>query len=209
MGLALIATVAPAQSQDASTASCGDEASFVNPRDFRLRYSTSRLTGQFEDGKVNHLDPAMEWMDAGRFSEFELRHIDFLLQRWPNHYLALQALIRFERGGGRASPTKPAVCYFELAHMFAPKDANVLILQGIYFHGQNDEEMTERSWQEALAIDPDSADAHYNLGLLYFNTERFDASLHHATAAYNAGYPLPGLRNKLRRAGHWHNATSQ
>lgn len=185
--------------------SCGAASDWVRPKDFRLRGSTPQLRFSFEDGKVNHLDPAMSAMDQGRYDSFAIRNIDFLLQRWPNHYLALQALMRFESGGGQTFPSKPAICYFEYARQFVPKDANIWILQGIYFHKKENPGEAEMAWRNALEIDATLADAHYNLGLLYFDQGKYQEARTHAGAAYGAGYPLRGLKNKLVRAGQWSN----
>lgn len=48
-----------------------------------------------------------------------------------------------------------------------------------------------------------SAEIQYNLGLI--NLELGDATAAHANAraAYARGYPLPGLKNKLRKLGQW------
>lgn len=46
-----------------------------------------------------------------------------------------------------------------------------------------------------------SADIHYSLGLLNLKLKQLDDAEHHARRAYELGYPLPGLRNKLAAAG--------
>ena len=43
----------------------------------------------------------------------------------------------------------------------------------------------------------------YNLGLVYFALRKYDQSLLHAQKAYQAGFPLPGLRRKLSSVGKW------
>jgi tetratricopeptide (TPR) repeat protein len=48
-----------------------------------------------------------------------------------------------------------------------------------------------------------SAEIHYTLGLIYFELNDFDHSVEYAQKAYAKNYPLPGLQDKLRRAGHW------
>jgi tetratricopeptide (TPR) repeat protein len=48
-----------------------------------------------------------------------------------------------------------------------------------------------------------SAELHYTLGLIYFELNDFDHSVEYAQKAYAKNYPLPGLQDKLRRAGHW------
>jgi len=51
-----------------------------------------------------------------------------------------------------------------------------------------------------------SSEIQYNLGLI--NVELGDDAAAHANAlkAYGHGYPLPGLKNMLRKAGHWNEA---
>ena len=47
----------------------------------------------------------------------------------------------------------------------------------------------------------DSPEIHYFLGLAYLNLKDLDLASEHARRAYDLGYPLPGLRNKLAAAG--------
>jgi len=60
----------------------------------------------------------------------------------------------------------------------------------------------------ALASDPDSPDVNYNAGLLYFELEEYEMARKHAEKAYDSGYPLPALRNKLIAAGAWKDSQS-
>ena len=50
---------------------------------------------------------------------------------------------------------------------------------------------------------PDHPNLAYNIGLLQVDLKRYDAALTYAHRAYQAGFPLPGLRDKLKRAGVW------
>ena len=43
----------------------------------------------------------------------------------------------------------------------------------------------------------------YNIGLLLHDIKEYDKSLAHARKAYELGFELPGLRNKLKGSGHW------
>lgn len=47
-----------------------------------------------------------------------------------------------------------------------------------------------------------SAQLNYMLGLVLVDLGEFDAAREHARKAYELGYPLPGLRDRLARAGH-------
>ncbi len=97
------------------------------------------------------------------------------------------------------------VCYFQRANRFVPDDANIYILYGVYRHKAGDYEEAEISWKYALSIDNNSAEAHYNLGLLNLKLEKFPSAVKHARLAYDLGYPLPGLKGKLIEQGHWEN----
>ncbi len=186
-----------------------DEGIYCSPtvdrrmaKDYRMR-ETSLLRGKAADTYRSHVGPAIRRMDAGIYSRSVIGDLNFTLKRWPNHYLALQALIRFEAGGGAVDKYIPVLCYFEKAHHFVPDDANVLVLAGLFRYKSGRDEAAKELWKFALRIDPKSVDAHYNLGLLYFRLGQYSASLEHARTAYELGYPLPGLRRMLIDGGYW------
>lgn len=60
--------------------------------------------------------------------------------------------------------------------------------------------------QEAGVADPN---LQYIMGLAYFEVGVFDKSVEFAHLAYNSGYTLPGLKNKLVAAGHWRDPEHQ
>ena len=47
------------------------------------------------------------------------------------------------------------------------------------------------------------AEIHYFLGLVLARQKDYEAARVQAKEAYRRGYPLPGLRNQLKAAGHW------
>lgn len=49
----------------------------------------------------------------------------------------------------------------------------------------------------------ESAENHYHLGMLNLESADLNAGVAHATRAYDLGYPLPGLREKLLALGRW------
>ena len=51
--------------------------------------------------------------------------------------------------------------------------------------------------------EPQNANAHYNLGLAYFETGDYDTALAKARQARALGFPLPGLADKLKAKGKW------
>jgi len=57
----------------------------------------------------------------------------------------------------------------------------------------------------AIKYAPNNFEAHYNLGLLYLDTKRPNKALEQAKIAYRGGYPLEGLKMRLKDAGVWPN----
>ena len=49
----------------------------------------------------------------------------------------------------------------------------------------------------------ESAEFHYNFGLLYIDLENYTEAREQAELAYAKGAPFPGLKNKLTRLGEW------
>ncbi|HCB14326.1 MAG TPA: hypothetical protein DEP36_12275 [Gammaproteobacteria bacterium] len=68
---------------------------------------------------------------------------------------------------------------------------------------------SERKMKEALELllrfdkvkQQPSAEVEYFLGHTYLDLGLYDDAKRHADKAYQLGYPLPGLKNKLRRIG--------
>ena len=183
--------------------SCPPIEDVMARKDYRLRESTHILRVQAKDTYRSHVAPAVSRITSGDFSTPVIDDLNFTLARWPNHYPALLALIDFVQAGGRTDKYVQVSCYFQRANRFVPDDANVYVLYGIYQQRRNQEALAEASWKQALIVNEDAVEAHYNLGLLYFRRKDFDRSSEHAKIAYEMGYPLPGLRRNLARVGRW------
>ncbi len=56
---------------------------------------------------------------------------------------------------------------------------------------------------KAEELAKDNPQLHYNVGLLYFELKEYDKSMANAKIAYEQGFNLPGLKDKLTRAGKW------
>ena len=52
------------------------------------------------------------------------------------------------------------------------------------------------------ALEGNSAELHYTLGLVLVELHDYAGATEHAEKAYAMGYPLPGLKERLARAGH-------
>jgi len=47
------------------------------------------------------------------------------------------------------------------------------------------------------------------MGLIYFDLKDYDKALSFAHRAYGSGFPLPGLRDKLKKVGKWQEAVAR
>ena len=142
-------------------------------------------------------------MQEGEYTRLVRADIEFLLRAWPNHYPGLEVLVRYDLAGGSAHDLDSTECLFARARRFAPDDINVLLVQAYYYWKSGETEEALRSYESALQIDVRSTDANYLIGLLYFEMGRYAEADRHAQIAYDQGYPLPGLMNKLKQAGQW------
>jgi tetratricopeptide (TPR) repeat protein len=132
--------------------------------------------------------------------------IDYTLRAFPNHSGALMSMVRL---GDKEKTVKPSgsrytvECWLYRAVRFRDDDATVKMIYANYLakKGRNAEALKQLN--EAVQRGEDSANLQYNIGLVYFNLGKFDEALNYAHSAYQAGFPLPGLRDKLKKAGKW------
>lgn len=175
---------------------------YTNPRD---------RAGQLEIVEEHHFTERVRALQH----EQTLNNLEYTLGRFPNHHQALYAMIRYATEAvfaqrakrewermyrGRESP--PPECYLQRAMDFAPDDHQVRILTGLYYHRVDEYEKAQTAYKEAINMAPESAEAHYNYGLLLTDMERYDPAREHARTAYELGYPLEGLRRQLASAGY-------
>jgi len=135
-----------------------------------------------------------------------LADIDYTVRAFPNHHRALYSIIRLsgqQRGRRMLDQWRtPPECYLQRAIHFAPEDHRSYILFGIFLHQQERYGRAEEMYQRALELQPGSPETHYNLGLTLLERGSYDQARQHAREAYERGYPLPGLRERLRAAGY-------
>lgn len=132
--------------------------------------------------------------------------IDFALRYFPNHIRALNSMAQLARREKSDHPRGARYgmdCWFDRAVRFAPDDNQVRLLYGIWLAKKGERALAlEQLDQVREAVDR-SPSMSYNLGLAYCETEDFDKALDAAHEAYTQGFNLPGLRNRLTKAGKW------
>lgn len=205
--LLLLALSVPLNAVAQATDGCGSLQNGYGPYDYT---NSEHFVIKLPIVERAHFDSGVErlvgHMAKGNGSAMLAGDIDYTLRAFPNHHRALYTMLRYyvemvPRGSVRLRYS--AECYFARAIQFAPTDPSARLLQGIYFLKVDHPEDARTSFESALELAPESAETHYNAGLGYVELKEYNLALEHALKAYELGYPLMGLKNKLKRAGAW------
>lgn len=166
-------------------------------------YYASAGTQLLSNVETYHIGPALEKLRA-RYYESAYGDVAFILGYFPNHPQGLILMTQLcEHWKSPKCEPEIMLDVFERAVAVNPNVAATYVLRGIYLDRLKRIPDAVASLEKALSLDPDSVNAHYNLGLIYFEAKQFDRANAHAQTAYRLGAPLPGLRDKLKKAGHW------
>jgi len=160
--------------------------------------------GQIEG---NHFDAQTEALVRGITSGvYPGTDIEFLVRYVPNHPRGLAALVRLsfrDRTPKPAGMTLGVECYLVRALIFKPGDAEVEKIYGTYLAKQGRYKESLGHFKAAESAAPGDILIAYNLGLVYFELKDYEQARSYAQRAYAGGVSLPGLRDKLAKAGQW------
>ena len=169
------------------------------PYDYRVgHYRMKQVEG-------NHLSPDVVNLVKGQTGNIGA-DLDFVLRYFPNHHVALFAMFRLGEKEKRSRPLGAnyvVECYFKRALMFRDDDAVVRTIYASYLYKAGKKAEALNQLNKAVQLGEDSPNINYNIGLIYFDLHEYDKALSFAHRAYGSGFPLPGLRDKLKRAGKW------
>lgn len=198
--LFLVTATGSASAQVVAGGACGTLDNAFGPFDYRTDKNKLGIVERF------HFTPSVEALKAGKSGNLG-GDLDYTLRAFPNHHRALMSMMKF---GLREKVAKPhgvqftLECYMQRAETFRPTDGMVKIIYGLYLLKTGRTQDAIGKLDAARGLDENDPNVHYNLGLAYVELGNYDRALASAHRAYAAGYPLPGLRDKLKRAGKWH-----
>ena len=147
-----------------------------------------------ENVEKYHLNQGVEKVRQGKY-EYAWSEFAFMLHYFPNHPKALQQAANLSIQ--MESPDR-AERQFERAIRLYPNEAETHALYGIFLHNLKKYELAIEEYKKAIALNSHVIDYHYNLGLAYFALKDYQNARIEAEIAYNKGYPLPGLKDKLK-----------
>lgn len=177
---------------------CGSLSNAYGPFDYRDPEARGRPLYLVES---THFTTDVETLRRGASGPIA-GDIDYTLRAFPNHHRALNSVARYALQGGRFlnEQIPSADCYFKRAVAFRPDDEVVRMLYGNYLVKRGDRAEAERQYEEALRLAPTSPEINYNAGLFYVSKGNLARAKELAKVAYDSGYPLPGLKNKIAAA---------
>ncbi|MEO8027614.1 MAG: ABC transporter permease [Bryobacteraceae bacterium] len=131
---------------------------------------------------------------------------DYTLRAFPNHYQALKAIdeVEFRLKNPKVPGLNWSVnCYFLRASGFRPDDGLVRALYGAYLARRGKAAQARLELDRATELTPNSINVESHVAWSYFAIGDWADAEKHARLAYEYGYALPGLRDKLKAKGHW------
>lgn len=194
----------PVQQPSAGCGRLDREVNAIGPVDYR---TVSPYTISFVE--VRHFDRGVETLKKG-IKATVAGDIAYTLRAFPNHPRALRSVAELQRRNGGVTPPDlgySAECWFDRAIAFRPDDIDVRVVYSFELirDGKVEQARPHVIHAEKLidALATPNPRWNYNIGLLLHDIKEFDRSLAHARKAYELGFELPGLRNKLKGSGHW------
>ena len=152
-----------------------------------------------------HFTQQVETLTRGKSSTIG-GDIAYTLRVIPNHPRALKSAAAYERRRGPAAVKEMGYsveCFFDRAVSFRSADPMVRIVVATELIRRGQKDVAREHLVVAEQNASESATIFYNLGLLYFELGDYERSMAFAKRAYELGLDLPGLRQKLTKAGKW------
>ncbi len=168
-------------------------------------YTNSEYKRFLQIVEEHHFTPNIESLRYGNSGTLG-GELSYTLMMFPNHHRALAAFGKLSLRDKTLKPVgaKYSVeCFFDRAIRFKPRDGIVRMVYGNYLLKAGQTDKATEQLKEAIHLQPEDPTVNYNLGLLYVQKKDYEQAIIYAKKAYELGFPLPGLKNKLMEAGKW------
>lgn len=169
--------------------------------DYYRARSTAEMSTLLGNVEKFHIGPGLEKMQQGSHY-YAYQDFEFVLRYFPNHPRGL-ALISELCDVRWKDARCDSDAWFRKALEVNPNAPQTYLVNGVHEHRLSRYPEAIESYKRAIVLDPRSGNAHYNLGLVYFEQKQFEPANRHAQIAYALGMPFPALRDRLTQAGQW------
>jgi tetratricopeptide (TPR) repeat protein len=196
--LALSALAAGAQEAPAACGPLRQEGQY-GPFDYRTDRDKLKVVEQF------HFTPQVETLIKGQSGPIG-GDLDYTLRAFPNHHRALLATIRL---GKREQTPQPhgmqysVECWLIRAVRFREDDTTARMIYARFLAQAGRKAEAHEQLKSVEKVAQANPFTHYNLGLIYFEMQDYDAALREAKLARDLGFPHTDLRDELVKAGRW------
>lgn len=199
---ALLALAVSADLRAATSNYCGELQNAFGPFDYRKRAESAN---SFYLVEMAHFTPDVENGVKGNTGSVG-SDLDYTLRAIPNHHRGLATLASLalrEHTVQIAGMRYPVECWFLRALRLAPDDGAVYASYGSYLFSLGKTEKAAQLFKQGISYEPENPTLNYNMGLIAFKQHDYGQAKAYAQKAYAAGFPLPGLKNKLVEAKQW------
>lgn len=122
----------------------------------------------------------------------------------PSHpFWAKMAMVLARVDYNRGKTAHAIATLYKIAEQVPTLAESYTVLGAYLFREKKFAEAREVLERGIETVDKPTAEMHYFLGLVLLRQKDYAQAREQAEQAYSLGYPLPGLRNKLRSVGHW------
>jgi tetratricopeptide (TPR) repeat protein len=202
---ALLALSASADLHAATSNYCGELTNAYGPFDYRTRAEHQQ---NFYLVEMAHFTPDVENGIKGSTGPVG-GDLDYTLRAIPNHHRALATLTTLALRDHTVQVVGmhyPVECYFNRALRLTPDDGAVYATYGSYLFSIGKTDKAAELFKQGISYEPENPTLNYNMGLMSFKQHDYEKAKAYARKAYAAGFPLPGLKNKLIEAKQWDEA---
>jgi tetratricopeptide (TPR) repeat protein len=147
-----------------------------------------------------HLGPGIADAQKGNVSG-AVSNFEFILNYFPNDPDVLNRLS--EVCTKRKVPKCDMEAWFQKALARNVDAPLTYVVLGIHLQRIGKPDLAVNALRKAVSLQPDSINAHYNLGLAYFELKDYEQANRHAQVSYALGAQVPGLKDKLVKVGKW------
>ena len=164
---------------------------------------------------VHHYCAGIAWLNRARMEtdpyqrKYKLKkafgETMYSFERLPeSHHMIAPMAVQLAAARYEAGETDDAMSWLDRAIQANPKNPMPYSAKAVIQRKSKRLDLAKQTLLEGNeAVGGTSAEICYNLGLILFELGEVDAAAQYAKEAYRLGYPLPGLKNKLVRAGRW------